>query len=452
MAKGNSEVISVFGLGKLGSTMLACFAHKGWNVIGVDINESFVDTVNKGHSPIYEPGVDDLINKNSSRIKATTDAEYAVKNSNISFIIVPTPSIEDGSFTTIYVDEVIAEIGSILRTKNEYHVVVVTSTVLPGDMQHIVEFLEKTSGKKCTRDFGLCYNPDFIALGNIVHDFLNPDMILIGQSDEKAGAYLENIHRNLVDSSPTIHRMNFHNAELSKIALNSYCTLKITFANTIAEICERLPGGDADVVTNAIGCDTRVGKKYIKGGLSFGGPCFPRDNRAIANSARRFGGTTPLAELTDQLNNYHRKERIPTVLKKIMRHYNSDSISVLGLTYKQDTTLVEESAAMYIVKALAQSGKKVKIFDPAGMPSAKKEFSNMIGEENIEYTGNAKDCIKGAKVVFIASPWKEFKNLTNDDFTSLMQANPVIYDAWRMYEFDNDPSIKYIRIGRNFTL
>ncbi len=440
------DVISVFGLGKLGCTMLACFAHKGWKVIGMDVLASSVKKINNAESPIYEPGVDAMIKANKERITATTDPVKAVNESTISFIIVPTPSQEDGSFTTVYVNEVVAEIGSILRAKKDFHTIVVTSTVLPGDMAHIKEFLEKTSGKKCGKDFGLCYNPDFIALGSIIKNFLNPDMILIGESDKRAGEHLHSIHEALVDNKPTIHRMNFHNAELTKIALNSYCTLKITFANTIAEICEHLPGGDADVVTKALGADTRVGQKYIKGGLSYGGPCFPRDNRAIAYSAKKFGCQTPLAEMTDKLNDYHRKERIPNVILGILKKKNVKSIAVLGLTYKADTTLVEESAAIHVVRALCAAGIKVKAYDPAGVPAAQKEK----GLESVKYCASSEECLKNEKVVFIASPWPEFKKLSKADFIKHMGTAPVVYDGWSMLGLKTDSELEYLEIGKAF--
>ena len=244
----------------------------------------------------------------------------------MSFVIVPTPSTKDGTFSTDYVEAVAAEMGSILRTKDAYHLIVITSTVLPGDMKQIQDLLERTSGKICAKDFGLCYNPDFIALGSVVRDFLNPDMILIGESDKKAGDALENIHKNLINNKPNIHRMSFYNAELTKIALNSYCTLKITFANTLAEICENMPGGNVDHVTDALGDDSRIGRKYLKGGLSYGGPCFPRDNRAFAKSAEKFGCNTPLAVRTDQINDYHRNERIPNKLLTILKKYKTNEL------------------------------------------------------------------------------------------------------------------------------
>jgi len=436
--------LSVFGIGKLGCTMLACFAHKGWHVIGMDINREFVDTLNRGRSPIYEPGVDDLIKANRERVTATLDVKEAVMNSDVSFVIVPTPSIEDGSFSTKYVEAVAAEIGSILRGKDTYHLVVITSTVLPGDMHDIVRLLEKTSGKKCQRDFGVCYNPDFIALGTVVYNFMNPDMVLIGESDPAAGEMLEGIHRQLVDNRPSIHRMNFYNAELTKISINSYCTLKITFANTLAEICEKIPGGDVDEVTSALGADVRIGPKYIKGGLSYGGPCFPRDNRAFSHSAARYGIRTPLAETTDALNNYHRNQRIPDFLENIILERKTECISVLGLTYKKDTTLVEESAALYIVRALAKKGIRIKVYDPAGMPEAREALRDY---NNIEYTESAMSCIEGTGVCFLATPWDEFRAITKEDFLKAMKT-PVIFDAWNFYPFRDEEGFEYREIGK----
>lgn len=440
-----TERLSVFGLGKLGCTMMACFAHKGWPVVGVDVDEGFVKKINEGTSPIFEPGVDELIKANRSRISATLDPQEAIFDSDVSFIVVPTPSVEDGSFSIEYVTAVAGEIGSILRSKEDYHLIVVTSTVLPGDTAAITNLLEKTSGKKSGEGFGVCYNPDFIALGSVVRDFLNPDMILVGESDDRAGAILENIHEKLVDNSPNIHRMSFHNAELTKIALNSYCTLKITFANSLAAFCDRLPGGNVDQVTDALGDDTRIGRKYLKGGLSYGGPCFPRDNRAIAYSAGKFGVTLPFARVTDEVNNYQRTDRIPNILQGILKKHGESRISVLGLTYKPDTTLVEESASIYIIRELARQGVDVITYDPAGMGEAE----DALGESGkISYAQSAEDCLRGSRVCFIATPWAEFREITRETFLDLMR-DPIIFDAWSLYSFSKEDGIEYLEIGKN---
>ena len=436
--------ISVFGLGKLGCTMLACFAHKGAKVVGVDINPDSVSKINKGLSPIYEPGVEDLIKKNIDKIKATSDVAEAVANSSASFIIVPTPSEANGSFNTKAVEAVAKSIGAALKNKTGYHLIIVTSTVLPGDTARITGLLEETSGKKCNVDFGVCYNPDFIALGSIVRDFLNPDMVLIGESDKKAGDALCDIHKNLVDNKPSINRMTFENAELTKIALNSYCTLKITFANVLAEICEKFPGGNVNAVTQALGFDTRIGHRYLKGGLSYGGPCFPRDNKAFAWTASKLGVTHSLALKTDEVNNFHRDNRIPAKLLSILKEKKADSIAVLGLTYKADTTLVEESAAISVIKTLAKENIKISVYDPAGMNEGKAALSDC---ENVIFKESAKDCIKGADLCFIASPWKEFGELTKGDFKSLMKS-PVVFDAWSMFDFASEKEIDYRQIGK----
>lgn len=436
--------ISVFGLGKLGCTMLACFAHKGSKVIGVDINPDSVSKINNAASPIYEPGVDELIKKNIDRIKATTDVSEAVAQTSASFIIVPTPSEENGSFSTKAVEAVAKAIGAALKNKSAYHLIIVTSTVLPGDTARIVRLLEETSGKKCNKDFGVCYNPDFIALGSIVRDFLNPDMVLIGESDKKAGNTLCDIHKNLVDNKPSINRMTLENAELTKIALNSYCTLKITFANVLAEICEKFPGGNVNDVTQALGFDTRIGHRYLKGGLSYGGPCFPRDNKAFAWTASKLGVTHSLALKTDEVNNFHRDTRIPSRLLSILKEKKASRISILGLTYKADTTLVEESAAISVIKSLAKENIQISVYDPAGMNEGKAALSDC---KNVVFKENAKDCIKDSELCFIASPWKEFKNLTKTDFTSLMK-NPVIFDAWSLFDFATEKEIDYRQIGK----
>lgn len=437
--------ISVFGMGKLGCTMLACFAHKGWHVTGVDVLEDSVTKLNNGLSPIYEPGVADLIKNNADKISATTNVKEAVLNSSVSFIIVPTPSQEDGSFKTRLVESVAEAIGEVLRDKKEYHLVVVTSTVLPGDTARITELLEKSSGKKCNVDFGVCYNPDFIALGTVVRDFLNPDMILIGQSDAKAGDTLCDIHKNLVDNKPSINRMTFENAELTKIALNSYCTLKITFANVIADICEKFPNGNASMVTTALGFDTRIGNKYLKGGLSYGGPCFPRDNKAFAWAASQLGVKHTLALKTDEVNDFHRSTRIPEKILSILSEKKGTKIAILGLTYKADTTLVEESAAISVVKALANHKINISVYDPAGIPEAKTALSKCT---NVVFSESAKECLKGADLCFIASPWKEFGKLTKNDFIEHMK-NPVIFDAWSLLNFESEKDIDYRQIGKH---
>ena len=297
--------ISIFGLGKLGAPMLATFAEKGINVVGYDSQQKIVDEINSGFSNIKETDLQKLLDRNKARYRATNSISDAIANTKASFIIVPTPSGDDDLFVNDYVLSCVMDIGLALRSKTDYHLVVITSTVTPGSLEKVIKpQLEKSSGKKIGTEIGLCYNPEFIALGTVVRDMLFPDIVLIGESDPKAGDLLEEIQRKTISSEPVFHRMNFNEAELAKIAVNTFVTTKISYANMLADSCDKLGNADVDKITNAIGDDSRIGKKYLKGGVAYGGPCFPRDNKAFAALGKQLGVNTALASATDDVNDY----------------------------------------------------------------------------------------------------------------------------------------------------
>lgn len=256
--------LSVIGLGKLGAPMAACLAAKGFPVIGVDVDARKVDALNRAQAPVFEPGLPELLQVAKTRLKATQDIPTAVLNSEVTFVVVPTPSEPDGSFSLRYVLQACEGIADALRKKSLWHLVVITSTISPGSMDNSIRpLLEEHSGKRSGIDFGLCYNPEFIALGSVIRDFLNPDFVLIGESDERSGQVLEGIYRQVCENNPPVVRMNFINAELTKLAVNTFVTTKISFANMLARICEKLLGADVDVVTKALGLDSRIGTKLF---------------------------------------------------------------------------------------------------------------------------------------------------------------------------------------------
>lgn len=355
------ETLSVFGLGKLGATMLSCFAHKGWNVIGVDVIEENVKIINDGHSPVSEPHVDDLINIHKDKIQATMDAEYAVLNSDASFIIVPTPSQSDGLFSTKYVEAVCKDIAEALKEKDNHHIIVITSTVLMGDTERIGKMIEEISGKKMIEDFGLAYNPEFIALGKIVKDFLNPDMVLIGESDEWTGKFVESIHERLTNNKPSIHRMNFYNAELSKISLNAFCTVKITFANTIAEICEKLPDGDSEKVLQAIGSDTRIGNKYFKGGLGFAGPCL-KPNSLIQTDR----GLKEIQNIVIGDKVFTHRGRLRKVTKIFKRPYTGLMEKIISMGFPYSPMILTPDHPVWGSKRVQRTKNKYRVVSTTG--------------------------------------------------------------------------------------
>jgi UDPglucose 6-dehydrogenase len=416
--------LSIIGLGKLGAPMAAVMAHKGHTVVGVDVNPAYVAAIQQGRAPVNEPGLADMIQANSARLSATTDCEEAILSTEATFIIVPTPSEPDGTFSTRYVMSVAEKIAAALRRKNGWHLVVLSSTVMPGSTGgQLLPFLEDFSGKRCGEDFGLCYNPEFIALGSVIRDMLNPDMILIGESDRPSGDLLESLYQGVCESHPRIQRMNFVNAELTKLSVNTFVTTKISYANMLAQVCETLPGADVDVVTSAIGCDSRIGQKYLKGALGYGGPCFPRDNVAFSALARANGVPALLAEATDQMN----RRQVPRLAELILsRLPEGGTVGILGLAYKPDTDVIEESQGLELAKRLSEAGVRLVVYDPAAMENTRQHLTGRV-----QYAHSAGECAGQADVLAITTAWTEFAHLSPADLKTGAR-KPVLLDCWRM--------------------
>lgn len=416
--------ISIIGLGKLGAPMAAVMAHKGNSVVGVDINPGYVLALQQGHAPVNEPGLEQMIQANRERLTATMDLEKAILETDATFIMVPTPSGADGTFSLQYVLSAAEKIGAALRRKNEWHLVVLSSTVMPGSTGgKLLPALEAHSGKKCGEDFGLCYNPEFIALGSVIHDMLNPDMILIGESDRRSGDLLEAFYTRVCESNPRIQRMNYVNAELTKLSVNTFVTTRISYANMLAQVCETLPGADVDVVTSAIGCDSRIGKKYLKGALGYGGPCFPRDNVAFSALARANGVPALLAEATDELN----RRQVPRLAELILSRLPAGgTVGILGLSYKPDTEVVEESQGLALAKHLLLADVQVVVYDPMAMGNAKP---HLIGK--VTFARNARDCAAQVDILALTTPWAEFRALSPNDL-KVSARRVLIVDCWRL--------------------
>ncbi len=430
--------ISVIGLGKLGSCMAVVYASKGHTVVGVDIQKEFVDKINAGEAPVKEKDLDEYIQKGKEMFRATTEYSVAIQQSDITFIIVPTPTDETGGFTAKYVEAVCENIGRELQKKSSYHVVVLTSTLLPGDCQEkVIPILEKYSGKICGEDFGFCYSPEFIAIGSVVYDLLHPDFFLIGESDKKSGDLLESFYATVSDNNAPVRRMSISSAELTKISLNSFLTMKITFANMLTEVAEHIPGVHIDHVTEAIGSDKRVGKYYLRGGLGFGGPCFPRDNRAFAYMAERRGVKVPFAEKTDEYN----RSIIERSVKKITSIASkADRIAMLSLSYKPGTYFAEESHPVLITDRLVKEGYTVHVCNPDGNDHVKA-----ILKDTVIYHETALGCVKEATVLFLG-------NMGLSQYIQEMHSNTslkIIIDPWRQLDVKNIPlGIDYLTFGQ----
>jgi UDPglucose 6-dehydrogenase len=432
--------LCVVGLGKLGAPIAACFAARGFHVIGVDADVQKVQAVAERRPPVVEPGLVEMLAAAGARLEATKDLESAVAASDATFIVVPTPSEPDGGFSLTYVLAACEEIGRAIGRVERYHLVVLTSTVMPGSTGGpVAAVLERASGKRCGTDFGLCYGPEFIALGSVIRDFLNPDFVLVGESDPRAGETLAAIYRRTCERPAPVARMNFVNAELTKLSVNTFVTTKISFANMLARICERLPGGDVDVVTRALGLDTRVGGKYFRGAISYGGPCFPRDNAALSALSRRLGAPADLAETTDRFN----REQIEWLAEYVQRAVPAGgSAGILGLTYKADTDVVDEAPGLLLARALGTRGVAVCVFDPVGQRNAMTAMGHAV-----RFAPTAEDCVTRSDVVVVATAWPEFGTLATGIWSRPDSPRTVI-DCWRwLGHLANVDGVRYVGLG-----
>ena len=425
MKKTKIKNISVIGLGKLGAAMVAAFASRGFRVIGLDQKSVPVQKLQNGIAPVLETDLQKFIRANKKRISATEDYTRAILNSEITFVVVPTPSEIRGGFSTKYVKAAAQRIGEALRKKTAFHLISLTSTVLPGSTENdLIPVLEKHSGKKCGRKFAVTYNPEFIALGSVIKNLLHPDFTLIGESDKKTGDILESFYDDLYGHKTSIKRMNIVNAEIAKIALNTYVTTKISYANMLAELCEKIPGANVDTVTDAIGTDTRIGTKYLKGAMGYAGPCFPRDNRAFSYAARKFGTRLLLAEATDTIN----KRQVKRIVTLIERHLEKNGkVGILGLAYKPDTNVVDESQGVAIASLLSRRRVPVTVYDPLAMNNARRVLGNKV-----HYATSLKKCIAASNLVVITTPWEEFRKLSPALFKQGGHKR-VLIDCWKIF-------------------
>lgn len=406
--------ISVVGLGKLGSPLVAVLTDSGHNVVGLDVNKKYVDALNRGQAPVQEPDLQELITKNKDRITATTSYEEAINASDVTFIVVPTPSDENGRFVNVHVATAAESIGAAIEEKGKEHLVVVVSTVMPGDTEHAIHSAlhnvrkKYRDGKFSTSNedaytdlIKLCYSPEFIALGSVVSDMQNPDMILIGEDSPESGKLLEEIQMSVVKNEPRVVHVSIREAEIAKIAINTYITMKISYANLVGEICRQSPDVDGRRVLDAVGSDSRIGHKYLKIGTPYGGPCFPRDTIAFGIAAAEVKVDALIPEAIKAIN-----DRQSLQIAKIASFYatHRKPIAVLGLSYKPGTNITEEAAGVAIANALVEAGKDVVVYDP--LVTKAHNLS-----PHVRWAPDLESAVEQASVVVLALGYEEFVDL-----------------------------------------
>ncbi len=420
--------ISVIGAGYVGLITAAGFSERGHEVICMDIDERKIELIKEKKAPIYEKGLEKILERRVGKnLQVTLNLEDTVLNSEVTFICVGTPTNHDGSSDLKYVKIVSEDIGKILQKKNSYQVVVVKSTVVPGTTDKVLTpILEEASGKKAGEDFGVVMNPEFLREGIALKDFLEPDRIVIGANDNRAGELVEKLYGNF---NSKILRTDLATAEMIKYASNSFLATKISFINEIGNICKKL-GIDTYQVAEGVGLDHRISPSFLRAGLGWGGSCFPKDVKALIHEARKISYSPELLEATIKVNE-KQIERLMELVRKKISDFSGKKIAVLGLAFKADTDDIRESQSIPVIKKLLEGKANVMVYDPQALENTKKFF-----KEEIDYASSAQEALQDAELTLILTDWEEFKNL---DFG--VMKNKVVIDGRNILE--NRESVDY---------
>jgi len=419
------ERISVFGLGKLGACLAAALASRGFQVIGYDVDKRKTEAVRKGLAPIEEPHLQETIMQAGPRLKATDEIEEAVLDSDASFFVPSTPSLPDGSFSNHFLIPALESVALAIRKhRTKPHLFVVNSTLTPGTSDGVLKpLLEKILVGECGKDFGLCYNPEFIALGDVLHGLLQPDFVLIGESDALSGALLEDVYKRFNVNSAPVERMSNVNAELAKISLNCAVTMKISFVNQLSGVCARIPGADAGAILRAIGKDRRIGSDYLRPGLGFGGPCFPRDNRLFQYVAQSVGAQDALSRATDTINEDVNRRLLETALSLCPE---GGAVSVFGLAYKPFTSVTDCSPGIWLCQSLARAGRQVFAHDYA----VDNTGSALNGTKICACPANLLQ--SDSQLFVVTCPWPAYQQVFESNAERLAKNGAFILDPWRL--------------------
>jgi UDPglucose 6-dehydrogenase len=430
--------IAVIGSGYVGLVTGACFAEFGVDVTCVDVDKEKIARLSEGIIPIYEPGLEQLVAKNTQagRLHFTTDLKAAVEQALVIFLAVGTPPKEDGAADLTHVE---AATRSIAEHMNGYKVIVTKSTVPVGTGERLRKLIRDY--QKGRNNFGIVSNPEFLREGAAIDDFMRPDRVVIGSRDEEAIAIMKDLYRPLYLIETPFVITSLEAAELTKYAANAFLATKISFINEIASLCD-LIGCDVHDVARAMGMDGRIGRKFLHPGPGYGGSCFPKDTRALVSVAREFGGASLVVDAVIEVNQRQRARMIPKI-EKLAGDLKGKTIAVLGLSFKPETNDMRDAPSVDIIRGLMERGATVRAYDPVAMEEAAKVLSGIAYAED-EYA-----TVEGADVLVFMTEWNQFRALDMQRIRSLMRT-PKIADLRNIYEPDamRELGFDYVGVGR----
>jgi len=439
--------ICIVGTGYVGLVAAACLAEMGNDVTCIDINPDVIDLLNSGKIHIFEPGLESLVSRNAGegRLKFSTDLAEGMADALFVFSCVGTPSRPDGSCDLSYVDEVAARIG---QTIEDYKIIINKSTVPVGTADRVKEIIEsqlKERGKRV--EFDVVSNPEFLKEGDAVNDFMKPDRVIVGTDNVRTAKLLETLYAPFARSRDKMIVMGVRSAEMTKYAANCMLATKISFMNEVANMCE-IVGADVREVRAGIGSDRRIGYHFIYPGVGYGGSCFPKDVRALIDTAKAYGCMSSLVEAVDSVNN--RQKGI--LADKILRFFEDrggvagKTLALWGLAFKANTDDIRESAAIDVIRLLTDAGMTVKAYDPVAGDNAARKLE---GNDRVAVMDSQYDPVEGADALAVITDWNQFRN---PDFSRIKKVlkTPVIFDGRNLYarSFMKDMGFSYISIGR----
>ena len=430
--------ICVIGTGYVGLVTGSCFAEFGLNVTCVDNDEQKIALLQKGTSPIFEPGLEEMVKRNlrEGRLVFTTEIDKAVEKSLVIFIAVGTPPKKDGSVDMTYIDEVARKIGENL---NGYKVIATKSTVPVGTGERIRKVIQQYERKKV--NFDIVSNPEFLREGAAIEDFMRPNRVVIGAASEQAMAIMKDLYSPLYLIEAPFVITNIETAEMIKYASNAFLATKVSFINEIANICEKV-GADVNIVAKGMGLDQRIGSKFLHAGPGYGGSCFPKDTLGIAKIAEKHGYRFEIVRSVMKVNE-KQKERMVAKVKEALGNLKGKTIAVLGLSFKPNTDDMREAPSLKIISSLQREGAKIRAYDPKAMEVARKIF------KKIEYGKDPYDVAKGSDALLIITEWNQFRNLDLKRLQKIMKS-PVFLDFRNIYEPAKmrEMGFKYFAVGR----
>ena len=431
--------LCMIGTGYVGLVSGVCFADLGNNVICVDKDLKKIDLLSRGKIPIYEPGLTELVNKNykNKRLKFSSDLKKSIKESDIIFICVGTPTKKGGSSADL--SQIFQVAKEISLSINKFKVIVTKSTVPVTTGDEIEKILLKKKSNK--NKFSVVSNPEFLREGEAIRDFIFPDRIVVGSNDKKSNRLLNNLYAPLISKGAQYIHTSRRAAELIKYASNAFLATKITFINEIANLCEKT-GINVEDISIGMGLDKRIGSRFLRAGPGYGGSCFPKDTKAIISTADKFKINLSVIKSVIKSNENRSNFLLNKVYKILNNKIKNKKITFLGVTFKANTDDMRDSSSLKMIPALLKKGAKVNYFDPTGL---KKEFSNL---KNVFYIDNIKESVQGSDLVIIHTEWNDFKSI---NFKNLVRGKKfIIYDMRNIYSpmKIKNQGFKYYSIGR----